>query len=235
MCRIMNISSPMYLKLPNMSSKYTYVWTKCWCQFVWMFNYCKILTSWNNLGYSRSKYMNNPRWYTTIVLFMQHIFFRPLNQLRWVGLFQGLRILMRVPSINPMQPWNCVSCVAKTWCSSIVGHQISTAMAELMQDAIKMPSSFIAFLFQFHKNASYLVTLSCFIYNMKLSKHFSKVNLDGCLEMWCGSLVDLAWPMRVETTSCTNSSNLVKSKLVKDLDKLDVASMVVKMSRTHLC
>jgi hypothetical protein len=41
--------------------------------------------------------------------------------------------------------------------------------------------------------------------------------------------------MRVETTSCTNSSNLVKSKLVKDLDKLDVASMVVKMSRTHLC
>jgi len=61
-------------------------------------------------------------------------------------------------------------------------------MAKLMQDAIKMPSSFIVLLFQFHKNASYLVTLACFIYNMKFSKRYFEVNLDGCLEMWCGSL-----------------------------------------------
>jgi hypothetical protein len=48
--------------------------------------------------------MNNPWWSTTTVLFMQYIF-HPLNQLRWVGLFQGLWILMKVPSINLMQPW----------------------------------------------------------------------------------------------------------------------------------
>jgi hypothetical protein len=62
-----------------------------------------------------------------------------------------------------------------------VGHQISLAMVELMQDVIKMPSSFIALLLQFHRNASDLVTLSCFIYNMKLSKCYFKVNLDDLL------------------------------------------------------
>jgi hypothetical protein len=40
-------------------------------------------------------------------------------------------------------------------------------MAKLMQDVIKMPSSFIALLFQFHMKASYLITLSCFMYMMK--------------------------------------------------------------------
>jgi hypothetical protein len=60
-----------------------------------------------------------------------------------------------------------------------------------MQDEIKMPSSFIAIFFHFHKNASYLVTLLCLIYNMKLSKHCSKVNLDGRSKMWCGTSMDL--------------------------------------------
>jgi hypothetical protein len=132
-----------------------------------MFDCHKILTSWNDL---RSKYMNNPWWSTTTVLFMQYIFFHPLNQLQWARLFPGLQILMRIPSINPMQPWNYGSCVAKTWCSSIVGHWISSTMVKLMQDAINMSSSFIALLLQFHRNASYLVTLSCFIYKMKLNK-----------------------------------------------------------------
>ncbi len=127
-----------------------------------------------------------------------------------------------------MQPWNCGNYVAKTWSSSIMGHQISSTMAKLMQDAIKMLSSFIALLLQFHRNASYSVTLLCLIYNMKLSKHYSKVNLDGHLEMWCGSSVDIAWPMMVGTTNCANSSNLVKMKLVKDLNKLGVTHMVVK-------
>ncbi len=103
-----------------------------------------------------------------------------------------------------------------------------------MQDAIKMPSSFIALLFQFHKNASYLVTLLCFIYNMKLSKHYSKVNLNNHSEMWCGSSIDIAWPMMAGTKSCANSSNLVKLKLVKDLSKLGVAHMVVKTSCTPM-
>jgi hypothetical protein len=98
MCCITNISSPMYPGSPNKYSKYSYVWTKCWHQFVWMFDYHKILMSWNDLGYPRSKYMNNPWWSTTIVLFMQYIFFHPLNQPRWAKLFQGLWIFMRVPS-----------------------------------------------------------------------------------------------------------------------------------------
>jgi hypothetical protein len=99
-------------------------------------------------------------------------------------------------------------------------------MVELMQDEIKMTSSFITIFLQFHRNASYLVTLLCLIYNMKLRKHCSGVNLDGRLEMWCGSQVDLTWPMMVETTSCTNS---VKLKLVKHLNK---PCLVAKMSCT---
>ncbi len=41
---------------------------------------------------------------------MQYIFFYPLNQLQWARLFQSLWILLKVPLINPMQPWNCGSC-----------------------------------------------------------------------------------------------------------------------------
>ncbi len=164
---------------PNKYLKYSFVWTKCWCQFVWKFDCYKILMSWNDLKYPRSKYMNNPQWFITTMLFMQYIFFHPLNQLQWAELFQGLWILMILPSINPMQPWNYGSCITKTRHSSIVGHQISSIMVELMQDVIKMSSSFIALLFQFHRNTSYLVTLSCFIYNMKLSKRYCGVNLDG--------------------------------------------------------
>jgi hypothetical protein len=37
---------------------------------------------------------------------------------------------MRLPSINPMQPCDYVSYVAKTLCFSIMGHQISSAMVE---------------------------------------------------------------------------------------------------------
>ncbi len=40
---------------------------------------------------------------------------------------------------------NYGSCVTKIRRFSIVGHRISSTMAKLMQDAIKMPSSFIAF------------------------------------------------------------------------------------------
>jgi hypothetical protein len=70
-------------------------------------------------------------------------------------------------------------CIAKTRHSSIMGHQISSTMVELMQDAIKMPSSFIAIFLHFYKNASYLVTFLCLMYNMKFNKHYFGVNLDG--------------------------------------------------------
>jgi len=149
-----------------------------------MFDYHKILTPWNDLGYPRSKSMNNPWWSTTIMLFMQYIFFHPWNQFQWVGLFQGIWILMKIPSINPMQPWNYGNCVAKTRHSSIVGHRISLVMVELMQSAIKMPSSFIAFLFQFHRNASYLVTLSCFIINMKFGANWTIAWKCGAVPRW---------------------------------------------------
>jgi hypothetical protein len=168
------------------------------------------------------------------VLSTQYIFFQPLNQLRWARLFQGLQILMRVPSINLMQPWNYGSCVAKTQHSSIMGHRISSTMVELMQDVIKMPSSFIAILLQFHRNASYLLTLLCLIYSMKLNKHSFGVNLDSHSEMWCGSLMDLAWTKMVGTTSCANFSNSVKVKSVKDLNKHSVARMVTKTYRTPI-
>jgi hypothetical protein len=39
-------------------------------------------------------------------------------------------------------------------------------MVELTQDAVKMPSSFIPLLLQFHRNALYLVTWLCFIYTI---------------------------------------------------------------------
>jgi len=39
-------------------------------------------------------------------------------------------------------------------------------------------------LVQFHRNASYLVILSCFIYNMMLNKRCSGVNLDSGSKMW---------------------------------------------------
>ncbi len=162
------------------------------------------------------------------MLLMQYNLFYPLNQLRWAKLFQGLQILMRVPSNNPMQPWNCGSYVTKIQHFLIMGHWISSIMAELMQDAIKMPSSVITFLLQFHKNASYLVTLSCFIYNMMLSKRCFGINLDGCPKMWCGSSMDLTWPMMVGIVSYANSSNSIKLKLVKDLKKLGMACMVIK-------
>ncbi len=103
-----------------------------------------------------------------------------------------------------------------------------------MQNAIKMPSSFIVIFFHFHRNAWYLVTLLCLIYNMKLNKHSSRINLDGRLEMWCGSLVDLTWPMMVGAIGYANSSNLVKLKLVKDLNKPGMARMITKMSHTPM-
>jgi hypothetical protein len=103
-----------------------------------------------------------------------------------------------------------------------------------MQDAITMLSSFIALLLQFQKpkKTSYLVTLSCFIYKMKLNKCCSKYNLDGCLKLRYHSLVELAWLIMIWTTSCTNSSNSSKRKLTKVLNKLTIVHMVTMMSYT---
>jgi hypothetical protein len=47
-----------------------------------------------------------------------------------------------------------------------------------MQDAMKMASSQIAFFDQFHTNASYMETLSCFIYKMNFKRCCPKVNFE---------------------------------------------------------
>ncbi len=95
-----------------------------------------------------------------------------------------------------------------------------------------MSSSFIALLFQFHMKASYLITLSCLKNMMKLNKCCSRANLDGHPKVQCGSLVDLARLIMVGTTSCTKFSNSPKLKLVKYLNKFNVAYLVVRMSYT---
>jgi hypothetical protein len=41
------------------------------------------------------------------------------------------------------------------------------------------------------KETSYIITLSCFIYKMKLRKYYPKDNLDGGLKMWFGFTYEL--------------------------------------------
>jgi hypothetical protein len=59
-----------------------------------------------------------------------------------------------------------------------------------------------------------------------------RTNLDGHPKVPCGSLVDFAWLIMARTTSCTNFSNFPKMKLVRDLNRLGVAHMVIRMSCT---
>jgi len=117
-------------------------------------------------------------------------------------------------------------CVAKIHCYSKVGQWISPTMVELMQNAINMSSSFIAFLFQFHMHASYLITLLCFMNKMKLSKCCSIAILVGRQKVRCDSPVDLTWLIMVRTTSCANFSKFPKVKLVRDLKGPGVTHMV---------
>jgi hypothetical protein len=48
----------------------------------------------------------------------------------------------------------------------VIGHQISSLLASLMQDVMKITSSQIAMLLQFYRNALFMITLSCFMYKM---------------------------------------------------------------------
>jgi hypothetical protein len=69
--------------------------------------------------------------------------------------------------------------------SCTMGHWISFPIASLMQDAIKMSSSQITFFDQFHIIASYMETLSCFIYKMKCWRCCFRVNFEGpIVRMW---------------------------------------------------
>jgi hypothetical protein len=62
--------------------------------------------------------------------------------------------------------------------SSTIGQWISFAIASSMYDIMKIRSSHNINLNQFHMKVSYIMTLSCFIYNMQFNRHFG-VNLHG--------------------------------------------------------
>lgn len=67
---------------------------------------------------------------------------------------------------------------------------------------------------------------------MKLNKCCFGVNLDICLEMWCGCPMNLTCVIMVGITSCMNSLNSPQVKLVWVLNKHGIACMVVTMSYT---
>ncbi len=67
---------------------------------------------------------------------------------------------------------------------------------------------------------------------MKLNKCCFDVNLDICLEMWCGYPMNFTRVIMVGITSCVTSLNFFKVKLVWVLNKHGIACMVVKMSYT---
>ncbi len=81
-----------------------------------------------------------------IMSFIEQIFLCPLNQVLW--------ILMNVPSINPML--NSSMVMPNTNFPYEMGCQISSPMASLTQDAMKVVSSQIAPFDQFHRKASYV-------------------------------------------------------------------------------
>jgi hypothetical protein len=66
----------------------------------------------------------------------------------------GLWILMNVPPINPML--NSSMVVPNTNFPYEVGYQISSPIASLTQDAMKMVSSQISPFDQFHRKISYM-------------------------------------------------------------------------------
>jgi hypothetical protein len=98
-----------------------------------------------------------------IVLFIAYIIFPPIKPhamcliLPWfVDLDQSV-----VNELNTTK--NSYKCVAKDTLSSDMGQWISLPSALLMHDAMNNASSHNVDLDQFHMDASYLVTLSCFM------------------------------------------------------------------------
>ncbi len=57
-----------------------------------------------------------------------------------VSFYNGLWILFKMLSMNPMQPINCHKCVPKDTFSSTMGHWISLLSALLMHDAMNNAS-----------------------------------------------------------------------------------------------
>jgi hypothetical protein len=81
--------------------------------------------------------------------------------------------------MNPIYPSNSHECDPNLTLSSNVGHWISSDNAWLMYDAMNNALSHNEDVDQFFIKASYMVTLICFMYKMKLKMHCPSVNLEG--------------------------------------------------------
>jgi hypothetical protein len=75
-----------------------------------------------------------------------------------------------------------MKCVLKDTFFSIVGHSISLPNALLMHDVMNDVSSHNVDLNQFHMDASYLMTLSCFMWRLKFKIFYLGVNFNGLLD-----------------------------------------------------
>jgi hypothetical protein len=75
-----------------------------------------------------------------------------------------------------------MKCVPKDTFFSIVGHSISLPNVLLMHDVMNDASSHNADLDQFHMDASYLMTFSCFMWRLKFKIFYLGVNFNGLLD-----------------------------------------------------
>jgi len=147
----------------------------------------------------------------TLVVNNDHVvhqvdFFLPLNQVCCVTLFQRLQqISTKVPSMNLMQDVRSRIPLAKVTLSLTINHWISFAIPSLMHDEMNIRSSQIEIFYQFHMNASCMVTLSCLKYSRKFKTHCFSVNVHGLPKGLQTSSVNLAWLMIFGTTSVANS------------------------------
>jgi hypothetical protein len=71
--------------------------------------------------------------------------------------------------------------------------------ASLMHDLIKTTSSHKLFFDQFHMKALYILTLLCFIYNMKFKRCCSSNNLQGLLKIIGISPIMFKYDVRFHT------------------------------------
>ncbi len=164
---------------------------------MYKFDWHKMVTSWQKLGYPLLG-----KWtihdHQTLPYCLYNTFsWTYKTQVLWGSVFLPLQISTKVLSINLWYSLGTHDYVYQT--ESIFHHWILLPMASLMQDAMKTTSSQITFLFKFHMNALYMITLSCLMYKMNSNNCSFGVNLVGCLVAIWASLMDFAWAWMVGT------------------------------------
>jgi hypothetical protein len=138
--------------------------------------------------------------------------------------------LMKVPSINQMQPWNCGSCHQNSSLlnggpTNLVGHGIIDARCNKYVIVVYCPLAPIP-----HDNII-LSHMIMFHEQDEIQQMLFQGQLgwspNGAMWLPCGPcMTNNGWDHKL----CANFSNSPKVKLVRDLDKLGVACMVVRMS-----